>query len=239
MKAAAPLRRRSPALTAAGDSVHAVSRIVSRQRTRGSNRLGAALVAAVALSLAACVAMPPTSPQDPAIPTTPTPVFTDLAPPPTTNGPTDPPVPTTEPGEFAYGDTAVIHTERGSTWEVTVLGSTDPADSLAAQTGSTPRSGERFVVMDLEITNVGVITTHPMHDMTFGYQPDGGPIADQNSASVAAAPNDLGYVWEFPPGHSETVQVIVSIREDAAATGSWIISPTQSMQDGSRLYRWR
>lgn len=216
-----------------------MSRIVSRQRSRGSTRLGAALVAAVSLSLAACVAMPASSPQDPAIPASPTPVFTDLAPPPTTNGPTDPPVPTTEPGELSYGDTATIHTERGSTWEVTVLDSIDPADSLAAQTGSTPRAGERFVVMDLEIANVGVITTHPMHDMTFGYQPDGGPIADQNSASIAAAPNDLGYIREFAPGDSETVQVIVSVREDAADTGSWLISPTQSTQDSARLYRWR
>lgn len=215
------------------------SRIVTRPRGRGSSSLGVALVAAVALTLAACVAAPATTPGDPDIPATPTPVFTDLAPPPTTNGPTDPPVPTTEPGDLAYGDTATIHTERGSTWEITVLDSIDPADSLAAQTGASPRAGERFVIMDLEITNVGVVTTHPMYDMTFGYQPDGGPIADQNSASVAAAPNDLGYVRDFAPGESETVQVIVSIRADAATTGSWIISPTQSMQDGARLYRWR
>ncbi|MCH1883444.1 hypothetical protein [Agrococcus sp. ARC_14] len=214
-------------------------RIVTRQRGRGSNRLGAVLVSAVALSLAACVAMPPTSPQDPSIPTTPAPVFTDLAPAPTTNGPTEPPVPTTDPGEFAYGDTVTIHTDRGSTWEITAIDSVDPADSLAAQTGSAPRAGERFVVLNLEITNVGVITTHPMHDMTFGYQPDGGPMSDQNSASVAAAPNDLGYIWEFAPGDSHVTQVIVSIREDAASTGSWVISPTQSTQDASRLYRWR
>ncbi|GEK80818.1 DUF4352 domain-containing protein [Agrococcus baldri] len=213
------------------------SRIVTRRRGRGSNRLGAALVAAAALGLGACVAMPATTPGDPEIPASPTPVFTDLAPPPTTNGPTDPPVPTTAPGDYAYGDTATIHTDRGSTWEVTVLDSVDPADSLAAQTGSTPRAGERFVVMNLEITNVGAITTHPMHDMTFGYQPDGGPVADQNSASIAAAPNDLGYIWEFAPGDSHAAQVIVSIRADAATSGAWLISPTDSM-DQARLYRW-
>lgn len=225
--------------------MHAVSRIVTRQRTRGSNRLGAALVAAVALSLAACVAMPPTSPQDPSIPTSPTPVFTDLAPPPTTNGPTDPPVPTTAPGDYAFGETATIHTSHGSTWEITALETTDPADSLATLgcqgTGgaAVPRDGERFVMLDLEIENVGVITTHPMHDMTFGYQPDGGPMADQNSASVAAAPMDLGCIWEFVPGDSWTAQVIVSVRDDAAATGSWVVSPVQSTQDASSLYRWR
>lgn len=183
--------------------------------------------------------MPATTPDDPAIPASPSPAFTDLAPAPTTNGPTDPPVPTTPPGDFAYGETVTIHTDRGSTWEITALGSIDPADSLAAQTGAVPRAGERFVILDLEIANVGVITTHPMYDLTFGYQPDGGPIADQNSASLAAAPDDLGYVWEFAPGDREVTQVIVSIRADAAATGSWVISPSQGAIDDSRLYRWR
>ena len=220
------------------------SRLVTRPRGRGSRRLGATLVAVAALSLAACVAMPASTPEDPAIPETPAPVFTDLAPPPTTNGPTDPPVPTTPPGAFAYGDTVTIHTDRGSTWEVTATESTDPADSLAtlgcqgSGGAATPRAGERFVMLDLEITNVGVITTHPMHDMTFGYQPEGGPIADQNSASIAAAPMDLGCVWEFAPGDSEVAQVIVSVRDDAAPTGSWVISPSQGTIDGSRLYRW-
>ncbi|WP_413320518.1 hypothetical protein AA0Z99_06335 [Agrococcus sp. 1P02AA] len=221
------------------------SRLVSRPRGRGSSALGAALVATVALSLAACVAMPASTPGDPAIPSSPTPVFTDLAPPPTTNGPTEPPVPTTAPGEFSFGDAATIHTSHGSTWEITALESTDPADdqaSLGCQgTGGSaiPRAGERFVMLDLVITNVGVITTHPMHDMTFGYQPDGGPISDQNSAAIAAAPFDLGCIWEFAPGDTQTAQVIVAVREDAATTGSWVISPEQSTQDASTLYRWR
>lgn len=221
--------------------------IVTRPRGRGSSRLGAALVAAatVALTLAACVAMPATTPGDPAIPASATPVFTDLAPPPTTNGPTEPPVPTTAPGDFAYGDTVTIHTDRGSTWEITALESIDPGDSLATlgcQGGggaATPRAGERFVILDLEIENVGVITTHPIYDMTFGYQPDGGPIADQNSASVAAAPLDLGCTWDFAPGDFQQAQVIVSVRDDAATTGSWVISPSEGGLDSQRLYRWR
>ncbi len=202
------------------------------------------LVASAALSLAACVAMPPTTPDDPAIPATPTPAFTDLAPAPTTNGPTDPPVPTTEPGEFALGETATIHTDRGSTWEITAIRTTDPGDGLATlgcqSTGgaATPRAGERFVILDLEIANVGAITTHPMHDMTIGYQPDGGPVSDQNSAAIAAAPLDLGCIWELAPGDRERAQVLVAVRDDAATTGSWIVSPTQRM-DPARLYRWR
>lgn len=182
------------------------------------------MVAAAALTLAACVALPPSTPEDPAIPASASPSFTDLAPPPTTNGPTDPPVPTTAPGDFAYGETVVIHTERGSTWEVTALRSIDPADSLAAQTGSTPRANERFVVLELEIENVGVITTHPMYDMSIGYQPDGAPLSDQNSAATAAAPNDLGYIQGFAPGDRESVQVIVAVRDDAATTGSWVFT---------------
>lgn len=189
--------------------------------------------------------MPPTTPGDPAIPASATPVFTDLAPPPTTNGPTTPPVPTTEPGDYAFGETATIHTDRGSTWEITALSTTDPADSIATLgcggTGdaATPRAGERFVVLDLEIENVGVITTHPMYDLTFGYQPDGGPITEQNSASVAAAPFDLGCIWEFQPGDMERAQVIVSVRDDAATTGTWVISPTDGAIDPARSYRWR
>ncbi len=201
----------------------------SRPRRRGSRPLGAALLAAAALSLtalslAACVAMPATVPADPEIPQTPGPLPTDsIAPAPPTNGPTDPPVPTTAPGDFSYGDTVVIHTERGSTWEITPTASVDPADDIALQTGATPRNGERFVIMELEITNVGVITTHPMHDMTFGYQPDGGPIADQNSAATAAAPDDLGYIWDLAPGQTETAQVIVAVRADDP-TGAWVLS---------------
>lgn len=182
--------------------------------------------------------MPPTTPDDPAIPASATPVFSNLAPAPTTNGPTDPPVPTTAPGEFSYGDTVTIHTDRGSTWEVTALRSIDPADDVAAMTGATPRAGERFVILELEITNVGVITTHPMHDMTFAYQPDGGPFTDQNSASTAAAPNDLGYIYDFAPGDSEVAQVIVAVREDDP-TGSWVISPSETGIDAATLYRWR
>jgi hypothetical protein len=227
-------------LTARRDSVLAVSSIVTRRPVRGSRRLGAALVAGAAatLTLAACVAMPPVTPDDPAIPATPTPVFTDLSAPPTTNGPTEPPVPTTAPGEFSYGDTVTIHTDRGSTWEITALRSIDPADSLAAQTGSVPRAGERFVVLELEIENVGVVTTHPMFDMTFAYQPDGGPFSDQNSASTASAPNDLGYVWEMAPGDRESAQVIVAVRADDP-TGSWVVSPSATGIDGATLYRWR
>ena len=116
--------------------------------------------------------------------------------------------------------------------------SIDPADSLAAATGSTPRAGERFVVLELEIANVGVITTHPMHDMTFAYQPDGGPFTDQNSASTAAAPNDLGYIWQFAPGDREVAEVIVAVREDDP-TGSRVISPSESGIDAATLYRWR
>ncbi len=213
-------------------------RLITRPRRQGSARLGAALVGAVTLTLVACVATPPTTPDDPAIPTTPSPAFTDVAPAPTTNGPTDPPVPTTAPGEFSYGDTVTIHTDRGSTWEVTAMRSIDPADSLAASTGATPRAGERFVILELEIANVGVITTHPMHDMTFAYQPDGGPFTDQNSASTAAAPNDLGYIWEFAPGDREVAEVIVAVREDDP-TGSWVISPSESGIDAATLYRWR
>lgn len=198
------------------------------------------LVAAAALGLAACVAMPATTPGDPDIPASPSPVFTDLAPAPTTNGPTDPPVPTTPPGEFSYGDTVTVHTDRGSTWEITAIESIDPADQLAAITGSTPRAGERFVVLELEIENVGVITTHPMYDMTFGYQPDGDPVSDQNSASIAAAPNDLGYIQSFAPGDRHQAEVIVSVRENAASTGSWIVSPQQGVaSDPSNIYRWR
>jgi hypothetical protein len=213
-------------------------RLTTRPRRQGSARLGAALVAAATLALAACVAMPASVPDDPAIPATATPMFSDLAPAPTTNGPTDPPVPTTAPGEFSYGDTVTIHTDRGSTWEVTALRSIDPADDLAAMTGAAPRSGERFVILELEIANVGVITTHPMHDMTFAYQPDGGPFTDQNSASTAAAPNDLGYIWNFAPGDREVAQVIVAVREDDP-TGSWVISPSESGIDAATLYRWR
>jgi hypothetical protein len=214
------------------------ARLVTRPRRQGSARLGAALVAVATLALAACVALPPTTPDDPAIPASPSPVFSNLAPAPTTNGPTDPPVPTTPPGEFSYGDTVTIHTDRGSTWEVTAIRSIDPADSLAASTGAVPRAGERFVILELEIANVGVITTHPMHDMTFAYQPDGGPFTDQNSASNAAAPDDLGYIWEFAPGDRETAEVIVAVREDDP-TGSWVISPSQSGIDAATLYRWR
>lgn len=203
----------------------------TRPRRRGSARLGAALVAAVSLGLAACVAMPPSVPADPDIPQSqgPLPTMTDIAPPPVTNGPTDPPVPTTAPGDFGYGETVTIHSQRGSTWEITPLGSIDPADSIATEgcggTGpaATPRSGSRFVVLELEIANVGVITTHPMHDLTFGYQPDGGPVADQNSASTAASPNDLGCIWEFAPGDRERVQVIVAVRADDP-TGTWVIT---------------
>ncbi|WP_306232788.1 hypothetical protein [Agrococcus beijingensis] len=217
-----------------------MSPIVTRRPARGSNRLGAALVAGTvaALTLAACVALPPSTPDDPAIPASQGPVFTDLNPPPTTNGPTTPPVPTTAPGEFSYGDTVTIHTDRGSTWEITALRSIDPADGLAAQTGGIPRAGERFVILELEIENVGVVTTHPMFDMTFAYQPDGGPFSDQNSASTAAAPNDLGYVFEMAPGGRETAQVIVAVREDDP-TGSWVVSPSATGIDGATLYRWR
>jgi len=105
-------------------------------------------------------------------------------------------------------------------------------------TGGVPRAGERFVILELEITNVGVITTHPMHDMTFAYQPDGGPFTDQNSASTAAAPNDLGYIYDFAPGDSEIAQVIVAVRADDP-TGSWVISPSESGIDAATLYRWR
>lgn len=213
---------------------------MTRPPRRGSARAGAALVAAstVALALAACIAAPASVPEDPAIPASPSPVFTDLNPAPTTNGPTEPPVPTTAPGEFSYGDTVVVHTERGSTWEITALRSIDPADALAAQSGASPRSGERFVVLELEIENVGVVTTHPMFDMTFAYQPDGGPFSDQNSASTAAAPDDLGYVWEMRPGDRESAQVIVAVRADDP-TGSWVVSPSASGIDGATLYRWR
>jgi len=34
------------------------------------------------------------------------------------------------------------------------------------------------------------------------------------------------------------VQVIVSIRDDAAGTGAWIISPSDGGLDSARLYRW-
>lgn len=213
-------------------------RLITRPRRQGSTRLGAALVAAATLALAACVALPPSTPDDPAIPASAAPVFSNLAPAPTTNGPTDPPVPTTAPGEFSYGETVTIHTDRGSTWEVTAMRSVDPADSLAAATGAAPRAGERFVILELEIANVGVITTHPMHDMTFAYQPDGGPFTDQNSASTAAAPNDLGYIWDFAPGDRHVAQVIVAVREDDP-TGSWVISPSESGIDAATLYRWR
>lgn len=191
------------------------------------------------MGLTACIAMPASTPGDPAIPVSPTPVFTDLAPAPTTNGPTDPPVPTTPPGVFAYGDTVTIHTERGSTWEITAIRSIDPADQLVAITGASPRAGERFVVLELEIENVGVITTHPVYDMTFGYQPDGEPISDQNSASVAAAPNDLGYIQSFAPGDRHVAEVIVAVRDDAPSTGAWVISPQSGTSiDPANVYRF-
>lgn len=192
---------------------------------RGSRGLGIALVAGFAVLLTACISAPPWAPADPQIPgqSTAAPVFTNIAPPPSTAGPSDSPVPTDDPGDYAFGDTIVIHTSQGSTWEVTPTASIDPADTLMASEGNSPPSGSRFVILELTIENVGVITTHPFYDVTFGYQPDGGPVYDQNSGGLWAAPEDLGYEWEFAPGSSFTGQVVVVVPANSAQ-GTWVIS---------------
>lgn len=191
---------------------------------RASRGLGLTLVAMFAVFLAACVSPPPFAPDDPQLPAESTaPVFSNIAPPPSTAGPSDSPVPTTDPGDFSFGETVTIHTSQGSTWEITLTASIDPADSIMNANGEYPPSGSRFVIAELTVENVGVIETHPYYDLTFGYQPDNGPVYDQNSASLWAAPNDLGYEWSFAPGDSFTGQVVVVVPA-SSSTGSWVIS---------------
>lgn len=208
-------------------------RVRGSRTQRGSRALGIALVAASVALVVACVPQPAGSPTDPDIPGQSTPAFPNLTDPPSTAGPTDPPVPTTDPGDFSYGDSVTIHTSQGSTWEVTPLSSTDPADSIMASEGYTPQSGRRFVLLELTIENVGVIETHPYFDMVFAYQPDGGPMYAQNSASVAAAPNDLGYSYSIPPGQSYTGEVVVSVPA-SSPTGTWVLSG----DDRTTIYRF-
>lgn len=201
---------------------------------RGSRALGLTLVAGFIALVVACVPTPIQTPGDPDIPGQSTPAFPNLTDPPSTAGPTDPPVPTTDPGDFAYGDTVTIHTSQGSTWEITPTESIDPADDIMSANAYAPSSGNRFVILELEITNVGVVDTHPYFDVVFGYQPDHGPVYAQNSASMAAAPDDIGYEYSVSPGQTITGQVVVQVPA-SAEQGSWIISG----DNRTTIYRFR
>lgn len=203
---------------------------------RGSRGLGVTLVVAFAVLLTACVSGPPWAPQDPQIPgesDAPV-VFTDAAPPPSTAGPSVSPVPTDAPGDYQLGETVVIHTSQGSTWEITPHRSIDPADDLMRTNGEVPPVGSRFVILDVTVENVGVITTHPYYDVIFSYQPQHGPLYNQNSASQWAAPDDLGYGTFAPGTRVEHAQVVVLIPA-SSATGSWVISG----DTGTTVYTFR
>lgn len=200
---------------------------------RGSRALGAAFVVAFTALVVACVPAPVRTPDDPAIPGQSTPAFPNLTNPPSSAGPSVPPVPTTAPGTFAYGDTVTIHTSMGSTWEITPIENVDPADSLMASNGSTPAAGTRFVILEVTIKNVGVVLTHPFYDTTFAYQPANAPMYDQNTSARAAAPQDIGYEYDIPVGATLSGQVVVAVPENAP-DGVWMISG----DEGDTFYRF-
>ncbi|WP_344341524.1 hypothetical protein [Agrococcus versicolor] len=199
----------------------------------GRRLAGIGIVAVFVGLIVACVPAPVVAPTDPDIPNaSSTPAFPNLTNPPTTAGPSTPPTPTTAPGDFAYGDTIVIHTDQGTTWEITPLQSIDPADSVLQANGYQPTQGSRAVILELTIRNVGVVTTHPYYDMAFAYQPDNAPRYDQNSGALVAAPDDLGYYPEIAIGESVTAEIVVQVPE-SAPEGSWVIG------DGTSEYRFR
>ena len=165
------------------------------------------------------MALPPTQPTDPAIPgaeSSAPPAFTNLDEPPSTPGPEEPPVPTDAPGTFALGDTITLHTEHGSTWEVTVTGIIDD-DNIAVQSyGNRIPENSRAVTIELTITNVGVISSHPYYDMQIGFQPDDGPVFDQNTGPLYGDyDRDLGYKPTFNPGESFAGHMSVFVPQSA------------------------
>lgn len=187
---------------------------------RGSTRLGALLVTACATGLlAACMALPPQTPSNPEIPVHDddrTPAFTNLDDPPQTPGPETPPVPTDAPGTFALGETVTLHTEFGSTWEITVTGVRDPDDVRVQSYNNTIPGNMRAVTIELEIENVGVVTTHPYYEMMIAYQPENGPVFDQNSGPMYGDyDNDLGYFRTFSPGDFFSGHMSVYVPENA------------------------
>ncbi|WP_430592731.1 hypothetical protein [Humidisolicoccus flavus] len=190
---------------------------------RGSKALGVVLVALFCGILAACVPLPVSAPTDPSIPGAATPVFTNLTAPPNTQGPTEPPVPTDAPGDYAIGDTVTIHTSMGSTWEITVLAVDEDATSLVSSNGYSANSGTKFLAMEVRVVNVGVVTTHPYYDIRFGVQPVNGPVYNQSSASLAAHPDDFGYSRALAPQESSTGWVLLNV-PNAATIDAWVIS---------------
>lgn len=176
-------------------------------RTRGSTRIGAMLVSVTAVGLlAACFATPPTIPADPEIPgveETQPPAFTNLDDPPSSFGPSEPPVPTDSPDTYNLGDTVTLHTAQGSTWEITVTGIIHDDTTAVSSYGNDIPDDKRAVTIELSIENVGVTTTHPYYDMMIAYQPENGPVFDQNNGPLYGdITNDLGYEGLFSPGHS-------------------------------------
>lgn len=205
----------------------------SKRPSAARGLAGLGIVAVLVGLVVACVPAPVVAPADPDIPNaSSTPAFPNLTDPPSTAGPSVAPVPTTAPGDFAYGETIVIHTDQGTTWEITPQRSIDPADSVVQQNGYQPTQGSRAVILELTIRNVGVVTTHPYYDMAFAYQPDNAPRYDQNSGALIAAPDDLGYYAEIAVGESVTAEIVVQVPENAPQ-GSWVIG------DGTSEYRFR
>lgn len=211
---------------------------MTASKSRGSIRLGAVLVALCASGfLAACIATPPTTPPDPSIPVadeSQPPVFSNLDEPPSTPGPSTPPVPTDAPGTVQLGDTVTLHTSHGSTWEVTVTGVIDDDDAAVMSYGNDIPVDQRAVTIELRIENVGVISSHPYYDMMIGYQPENGPMFDQNSGPMYGDyTNDLGYVASFDPGQTFTGHMSVYVPANAPE-GNAVISP-----DGQQnFYVW-
>lgn len=211
---------------------------MTASNTRGSIRLGAVLVALCASGLlAACIATPPSTPPDPSIPVadeSQPPVFSNLDDPPSTPGPSTPPVPTDDPGTVQLGDTVTVHTSHGSTWEVTVTGVIDDDNTMVTSYGNTIPEDERAVTIELKIENVGVITSHPYYDMMLGYQPEDGPMFDQNTGpSYGDYSTDLGYVSSIAPGETFTGHMSVYVPA-SAPEGNAVISP-----DGRKtFYVW-
>ena len=211
---------------------------MTTSRARGSVRLGALLVAVCSTGLlAACLATPPTTPPDPSIPVASEdvpPVFSNLDDPPSTPGPSTPPVPTDAPGTFDIGETVTLHTTHGSTWEVTVTGVIDDDDAAVLSYGNDIPADERSVTIELRIENVGVIESHPYYDMMLGYQPENGPMFDQNTGpSYGDYNNDLGYVSSIAPGQTFTGHMSVYVPVNAPE-GNAVVSP-----DGqSSFYVW-
>lgn len=187
-----------------------------RSGMRGSTRLGALLVTVCSVGLlAACFATPPGIPSDPDIPgaeESAPPAFSNLDDPPSTPGPSTPPVPTDDPDTYQLGDTVVLHTSQGSTWEVTVTGVIDDDNQEVASYGNDIPSDKRAVTIELTIENVGETTTHPYYDMMIAYQPDNGPVFDQNSGPLYGDyDNNLGYVRSFAPGDTFTGHLSVYV----------------------------